>query len=291
MTSIAYRCYVYSGYPRRLQKYVPTRTPLQNIVSVLTTCVNMKVTTDPTPNDTTPQILAPTHSRYEPAGHHVDTTFSRRSGKYPLETPCTIFRMVDSPANKASRRKRLRQSFPVPLDQVAIRHVDAIRSLDEDQRAILARAIAQTSMANIPRCLAAIKNAGGFIKSENDLIALVDLTKTRRAEVVEDSSSGEAPGQEIESVDLELLASLLLKYYPDMPPATADTLVGSYVLTPCLKVVAAARLALRETKSDFVITVLYTLVEQKLNEIEQIIGRNPAFIKAMQLSRPDLKPD
>jgi hypothetical protein len=145
-------------------------------------------------------------------------------------------------------------------------------------------------MANIPRCLVAIKNAGGFIKSETDLIALLDLTKTRRVEVVGDSSSGEAPGQEMESVDLEHLASLLLKCYPDMPQATADALVGSDVLTPSLQVVVATRLALRETKSDFVITALYALFEQRLDEIEQIIVRNPAFITAMQLSRPDWKP-
>ena len=199
--------------------------------------------------------------------------------------------MADSPDNKARRRRRLRQTFPAPLDQVAIRYVDAIQSLDEGKRAILARAIAQTSMANIPRCLAAIKNAGGFIKSENDLIALLDLIKTRRAEVVDDSSSGEAPGQEIEGVDLEHLASLLLKCYPDMPQATIEALVGSEVLTPSLRVIAVTRLALRDAKSDFVITVLYTLFEQKLDEIRQIIARNPAFIKAMQLSRPGWKPD
>ena len=198
--------------------------------------------------------------------------------------------MADSPDNKARRRRRLRQTFPAPLDQVAIRHVDAIQSLDGNQRAILARAIAQTSMANIPRCLAAIKNSAGSIQSETDLIALLDLAETRRAEAAEDSSSGGAPGQEIEGVDMDYLASLLLKCYPDMPPATADALVGSAVLAPSLQVVAATRLALRDARSDFVITALYTLFEQKLDEIEHIIARNPAFIKAMQLSRPDWKP-
>jgi hypothetical protein len=198
--------------------------------------------------------------------------------------------MADSPDNKARRRRRLRQTFPAPIDQVAIRHVDAIQSLDGNQRAILAKAIGQTSIANIPKCLVAIKNSGGSIQSETDLIALLDLTETPRAEAAEDSSSGEAPGQEIEGVDMDYLASLLLKCYPDMPQATADALVGSEVLAPSLQVVAATGLALRDAKSDFVITALYTLFEQKLDEIEQIIARNPAFIKAMQLSRPDWKP-
>jgi hypothetical protein len=199
--------------------------------------------------------------------------------------------MDDSPDNKARRRRRLRQTFPAPLDQVAIRHVDAIQSLDGNRRVILAKAIAQTSIANLPKCLAAIKNSGGSTQTETDLIALLDFAETLRAESVEDSSSGEAPGQEIAGVDMDHLASLLLKCYPDMPQATANALAGSEVLAPSLQVVAATGLALRDAKSDFVITAPYTLFEQKLDEIEHIIARNPAFIKAMQLSRPDWKPD
>jgi len=199
--------------------------------------------------------------------------------------------MADSPDNKARRRRRLRQTFPAPLDQVAIRHVDAIQSLNGNQRTILARAIAQTSMANIPKCLAAIKNSAESFQSETDLIVLLDLAETLTAETAEDSSSGEAPGQEIEGVEMDYLASLLLKCYPDMPQTTADALAGSDVLAPSLQAVAATGLALRDAKADFVITALYTLFEQKLDEIEQIIASNPAFIKAMQLSHPDWKPD
>jgi hypothetical protein len=90
---------------------------------------------------------------------------------------------------------------------------------------------------------------------------------------------------------MDYLASLLLKCYPDMPQATADALAGSEVLAPSLQVVVATRLALRDAKSDFVITALYTLFEQNLDEIEQTIARNPAFIKAMQFSRPDWQPE
>lgn len=97
-------------------------------------------------------------------------------------------------------------------------------------------------------------------------------------------------GQGIEEIDTDYLASLLIKCYSDMPQATADALVGSEVMAPSLRVVSTTRLALEDAKSDFVITALYTLFEEKLDEIEQIISNNPAFIKAMQLSRPDWKP-
>lgn len=151
-------------------------------------------------------------------------------------------------------------------------------------------AIAQTNLANIPKCLTAIKNSGGSVQSETDLITLLDLTKILTTKAAENSLSDENHGQGIEGVDMDYLVSLLLKCYPDMPQATADALAGSEVLAPSLQVVVATRLALRDAKSDFVITALYTLFEQKLDEIEQTIARNPAFIKAMQLSHPDWQP-
>jgi len=204
---------------------------------------------------------------------------------------CNILGMSEKAESKAKRRRRLRQAFPAPLDQVPMRHVDAIQSLAGNQRAILAKAIAQVGIVYVPNCLAAIKNSSGPFQSETDLIVLLDLTETPKAEAVEDVSSSEAPDQEVEGVDMDYLASLLLKCYPDMPQATADALVGSEVMAPSLLVVSTTRLALGDAKSDFVITALYTLFEEKLDEIEQIIASNPAFVKALQLSRPDWKPN
>ena len=199
--------------------------------------------------------------------------------------------MSEKADSKAKRRRRLRQSFPEPLNQIAMRHVDAIQSLDGIERAILAKAIAQVGIVYVPNCLAAIKNSSEPIQSETALIALLDLTRTPKADAVEAVASSEASDQAVEGVDIDYLASLLLKCYPDMPQATADALVGSDVMAASLQVTVATRLALGDAKSDFVITALYTLFEEKLDEIEQIIASNPAFIKAMQLSRPDWKPN
>ena len=170
-----------------------------------------------------------------------------------------------------------------------MRHVDAIQSLDGTQRTILAKAIAQVGIVYIPNCLSALKNSNPPIQSETDLIVLLNLTETPKANAVEDVASSEAPDQAVEGVDMDYLASLLIQCYPDMPQATADALVGSEVMALCLRVVSTTRLTLGDAKSDFVITVLYTLFEEKLDEIEQIISSNPAFVKAMQLSRSDWK--
>lgn len=71
-----------------------------------------------------------------------------------------------------------------------------------------------------------------------------------------------------------------------MPQATADVPVASEVTAPSLRVISTAKLALGDTKSDFRITVRYTLFDDKLD-----IANNPAFVEAMQLSCPDRKPN
>jgi hypothetical protein len=199
--------------------------------------------------------------------------------------------MKEDPERKARRRRSIRESFPAPLDQIALRHVDAVHSLDGNRKAILTRALAKVGVAHIAACLAAIKSSGDTIKTENDLIATL-----HRSEILIDINSRDnnvepsADAQIVEEIDIDYLASLLIKCYSDMPQTTADTLVGSEVMASSLRVVSTTRLALGDAKSDFVITVLYTLFEEKLDEIEQIIANNPAFVKAMQLSRPDWKP-
>lgn len=200
--------------------------------------------------------------------------------------------MKESPEAKARRRRSARESFPTPLNEIALRHVDTVQSLDTNRREILARTLAKVGVDRIATCLMVIKTAGDSIKTESDLIATLRLSEIQEETSSQDNgikASEDAHG--IEEVDTDYLASLLVKCYPDMPQATADALVGSEVIAPSLRVVSTTRLALQDAKSDFVITALYTLFEEKLDEIEQVIVKNPAFVKAVQLSRPDWKPN
>ena len=199
--------------------------------------------------------------------------------------------MKEDAESKARRRRSTRESFPAPLNQIALRHVDTVQSLDGKRKAILAKALAKVGVAHIAACLAAIKSSGDSIISESDLMATLKLSEIPIATYSTDNVDALTNVQGVEEIDTDYLASLLIKCYPDMPQATADALVGSEVMTPSLQVVSTTRLALGDAKSDFVITALYTLFEEKLDEIEQIIASNPAFTKAMQLSRPDWKPN
>ena len=199
--------------------------------------------------------------------------------------------MKEDPENKARRRRSIREAFPAPLNQIALRHVDTVQSLDGNWKVILANTLAKVGIARIAACLAAIRSSSDAIKTESDLIAALHLPEGPIYTNSPDNNLDLASdAQGVEEIDMDYLASLLIKCYPDMPQATADALVGSEVMAPSLQVVSTTRLALQDAKSDFVITALYTLFEEKLDEIEQIITNNPAFVKAMQLSRPDWKP-
>jgi hypothetical protein len=195
--------------------------------------------------------------------------------------------MKEDAENKARRRRMLREAFPAPLNQVALRHVDAVQALEGSQKTILARVLGQVGVSRIASCLAAIKRSRDAIRSETDLMGLLDPSGIPQH--AEDSRiSGEAPA--VEEMDMAHLANLLIRCYPDMPEVSAEALAASEVMAQTLRVVTAARLALENARSDFVVIVLYTLFEERLHEMEEAIAGSPAFIKAMQLSRPHWKP-
>ena len=68
--------------------------------------------------------------------------------------------MKEAPENKARRRRSIREAFPAPLNQIALRHVDTVQSLDGNRREILARAIAKVGMVYIRTCIDIIKGSG-----------------------------------------------------------------------------------------------------------------------------------
>lgn len=192
--------------------------------------------------------------------------------------------MTQDAENKARRRRNLKEAYPAPLNQIALRYVDAVQALEEEQRAILAAVLAQVGVKHLSQCLVALKSSEGLVQNEADLLELLHLPQISRPA---DQSSD---FQVAEEIDMDYLASLLARCYPDMPEASAEALSASEVMDQAARVVSATRRALGDARSDFVITVLYTLFEDRLHAIEKTIAGNPSFIKAMQLSRPHWKP-
>ena len=191
----------------------------------------------------------------------------------------------DLAQTKAIRRRTLRDAFPYPLNQIALRHVDSVAALDDDRRIILSTAIQKTDLCYAATFIDALNKDGDRIQNEDDLVALISSTQAREVERPIDTTDA----NEVDPVNKDYLVSLLMKCYPDMPPTSADALARAGVMETSLRVVQGTRNAIDEANSDFVVVTLFTLFEEKLNELRELINRNPAFIKAMQLSRPDWK--
>ena len=85
--------------------------------------------------------------------------------------------MKEDPENKARRRRSIREAFPAPLNQIALRHVDTVQSLDRNRREILAATLVKVGMVHITTCLANLKDSGDSIKTESDLIATLHLSE------------------------------------------------------------------------------------------------------------------
>jgi hypothetical protein len=191
----------------------------------------------------------------------------------------------DLAQTKAIRRRALRDAFPYPLNQIALRHVDSVAALDDDRRMILSKAIQKTDLRYAATFVDALNKAGDHIQNEDDLVVLIPPTPAKEME----SPIDDTDANEVDPADTNTLVNLLMKCYPDMPAASADALARANVMEKSLRVVQETRNAIHAANSDFVVVTLFTLFEEKLNELRELINRNPAFIKAMQLSRPDWK--
>ena len=191
--------------------------------------------------------------------------------------------MAEDAETKAKRRRRIREAFPPPLNEIPLRHVDSVQALSESERELLRAVLQERGVQCLVNCLVALKSSDVSIESEEDLIGRMELSpKLQVGDHLVFSESKESSSE-----DKDYLASLLIKCYSDMPPSSAEALVGSHVMSASLSVIVTTRQALEDAKSDFVITALYTLFEERLHAIKEIIRSNPAFVKAIQRSRPD----
>ena len=194
-----------------------------------------------------------------------------------------ISSMAEDAETKAKRRRRIREALPPPLNEIPLRHVDSVQALSESQREILRIVLQKRGIHYLADCLFALRSSDVSIVNEDDLVDSLDSS----AKLQVDDHSVFNDIQEDNSEDKQYLARLLITCYPDMPQSSAEALVGSDVMSASLSVIVATRQALEDAESDFVVTALYTLFEERLHAIKEIINNNPAFVKAIQRSRPD----
>jgi hypothetical protein len=131
--------------------------------------------------------------------------------------------MKENPENKASRKRSIRESFPAPLNQIALSHVDSVQSLDKNWEAILAEALTKVGVTHLTACLAAIKNSAVSINTESDLLAFLHLSEASAEANSQDDNTDDTPAAcNVDDNDSDYVASMLIKCYPDMPQATVE---------------------------------------------------------------------
>jgi len=86
--------------------------------------------------------------------------------------------------------------------------------------------------------------------------------------------------------DIQALASLMQACFPGLNPAAAEALIHSPTLAEILRLLVAHRQAFASPhlRSDFVIVILYALLGQSQNQLQQIIAANPAYQQAIRQS-------
>lgn len=129
----------------------------------------------------------------------------------------------DLAQTKAVRRKALREAFPHPLNQVALRHIDSAAALDDAHRLILSRAIQKTDLRYVGMFLETLNKDVHHLQNEDDLVALVPAIPVSKVEVIR----GLQDTARVNPVDIDILMNLLLKCYPDMLLTNADALARS----------------------------------------------------------------
>ena len=88
----------------------------------------------------------------------------------------------DLAQTKAIRRRAVRDTFPHPLNQIALRHVDSVAALGDEHRLILCKAILKTNLRHAVTFIDILNKGAVIVQSEDNLTALISSTLPESAE-------------------------------------------------------------------------------------------------------------
>jgi hypothetical protein len=187
--------------------------------------------------------------------------------------------MSETYQSKRERWQRMLEALPVGLQKhISLRNVEAVAGLTPQAQERLAEAI-QAGLKRIPRAVEQLR------VEPNTSVA--DLLNPPPLPVTE-SPSTDFP-QHIQNE----LADLIQQCFPDMPRMSAEALASSDVMEVA-RHTAQAHLLLFESnhlQTDFVVMVLYGLMRQSLEHLEEVIVNSPALRQAFDQGRLPWKPN
>lgn len=182
------------------------------------------------------------------------------------------FRMIrlmsETYQSKRERWQRMLEALPVSLrERVSLRNVEAVTTLTAQAQERLAEAI-QSGLKRLPRAVEQLKL--------DPNTSLPDLLNPAPQAIVEGPSA--IPVQ----IQKEL-TDLIQLCFADMPRISARALAGAEVMNIVLQTVQAHHNLFESNhlRTDFVMVVLYALLRQTVERLEEIIEDTPACRQAI----------
>lgn len=186
--------------------------------------------------------------------------------------------MSETYQSKRERRQRLLESLPAGLrEQVSLRIAEAVAALTPQAQERLLEAI-QSGLKRLPRAVEQLR--------VNPDTPVADLLNPPAQVVIE------SPSESPEHIQEEL-ADLIQLCFPDMPRISAVALASAGAMDIACQTAQAHRNLLQSSylRTDFVMVVLYALICQTLEHLEEIISDTPALRQTFHQSALPWKPN
>ena len=174
--------------------------------------------------------------------------------------------MTENYQAKRERWQRLLESLPAGLrEHVSLRNVESVAALTPNAQQRLLEAI-QAGLKRLPRAVEQLRNNPDTPVSE-----LLNPAAVTVAEVQPQIS------QHIK----DELAGLVQLCFPDMPRVSAEALVEAEVMDVALQPAQVHHLLFQSDhlRTDFVMLVVYGLIHQSLERLEEMIKDTPALMQ------------
>ncbi|MBI5841890.1 MAG: hypothetical protein HZB19_17515 [Chloroflexi bacterium] len=189
--------------------------------------------------------------------------------------------MSETYQSKRERRQRLLETLPAALRaHISIRNVEAVAALTPQAQERLTEAV-QAGLKRLPRAVEQLQI--------NPDTSIADLLNPPAQLDPETASQGSDYPQHIHHE----LADLIQVCFPDMPRMSAEALANADVMDVARTAARAHHQLFKSNhlRTDFVVMVLYGLMRQSLESLEEVIEQTPALLQAFNQSSLPWKPN
>ena len=187
--------------------------------------------------------------------------------------------MSETYQSKRERWQRMLEALPVGLQKhISLRNLETVTALPPEAQERLAEAI-QAGLKRIPRAVEQLRI--------NPNTSIADLLNPSSLPVTESTST------DIQQHIQNELADLIQLCFPDMPRMSAEALANADVMDVARTAAQAHHQLFKsnQLRTDFVVMVLYGLMRQSLESLEEVIEQTPALLQAFNQSSLPWKPN